>query len=173
MIHLDYIKAFAESKYMIDDISISLKKRNYVNARALYCSLSKKYTGYSLSKIGSKINRNHATVLHSINNIHDRNMKDDNFYINSYSVFKDDNNYKKLTNKSKRYIKDILSIKELYDNEKEKNIKLTKEIEDLIRLNNVLLNEDFLKITKSFNELNKNNKDSFIVRVEAILKMMK
>lgn len=51
------------------DISKKTRKREYAEARALYYVLCRKYTIYSLKKIGEEVNRDHASVIHGINNI--------------------------------------------------------------------------------------------------------
>lgn len=43
--------------------------RDFVYARQLYAYFCKQYTNESLSKIGKFINKDHATMIHSINQI--------------------------------------------------------------------------------------------------------
>ena len=43
--------------------------REFVYARQLYSYFCKEYTNESLAKIGKFINKNHATIIHSINQI--------------------------------------------------------------------------------------------------------
>ena len=45
--------------------------REFVYARQLYSYFCKEYTNESLAKIGKFINKNHATIIHSINQIKD------------------------------------------------------------------------------------------------------
>lgn len=43
--------------------------REFVYVRQLYSYFCKKYTNYSLTKIGKFINKDHATIIHSIKQI--------------------------------------------------------------------------------------------------------
>ena len=65
--------------------------REFVYARQLYSYFCKEYTNESLAKIGKFINKNHATIIHSINQIkgyydYDNVIKNDVDKINN--VFK-------------------------------------------------------------------------------------
>ena len=51
------------------DLENICRRREYVYARALYFGLCKELTKDSLDFIGSTLDKNHATVLHNINNI--------------------------------------------------------------------------------------------------------
>ena len=56
------------------------RKREYVYARQLYAYFARKYTKDVLSNIGKFINKDHATILHSINQVNnfldtDKQMK--------------------------------------------------------------------------------------------------
>jgi|AntAceMinimDraft_6_1070360.scaffolds.fasta_scaffold07770_10 hypothetical protein len=51
------------------DISTDSRKRNFVDARAFYYELARKITICSLYEIGKPLGKNHATVLHSLNNV--------------------------------------------------------------------------------------------------------
>lgn len=48
----------------IEDLQSKKRKREIVDARQVYCRRCCEYTRASLSKIGSLINRDHATVMH-------------------------------------------------------------------------------------------------------------
>jgi len=63
-----------EIKNIIEnELNISLdentRKRENVYARALYCKISKDKTNSTLKEIGRLINKDHATVMHAINNV--------------------------------------------------------------------------------------------------------
>ena len=60
--------------YSIESELISGKslKGNLVKARQMYCYLCKKYTDFSLCKISKIINRDHATVIHSVKKINNQ-----------------------------------------------------------------------------------------------------
>jgi len=66
----EFIKKYLDKRLGID---ISDKKRNneYVFARALYFKLSGMYTGLSLAKQASVVNRDHSTAIHNNNNVVD------------------------------------------------------------------------------------------------------
>lgn len=59
------------NKHFDVDIMQKSQKRNIVMARASYYWIAQKSTKKSLSKIGLKVNKNHATVIHSIKNFED------------------------------------------------------------------------------------------------------
>tara|TARA_R100000329_G_scaffold151490_1_gene147927 strand:+ start:9651 stop:10055 length:405 start_codon:yes stop_codon:yes gene_type:complete len=48
------------------DITEKTRKFEYVFARACYYYLCRKFGGFSYSKIGMSVNKNHATVLHGL-----------------------------------------------------------------------------------------------------------
>lgn len=81
-IRLDRIKASEGDKLKIilevvsnyykvseEDIKSQYRKMEIVEARRMFCYLSRMFTNKSLNKIGLMINRNHATVLHQFQNI--------------------------------------------------------------------------------------------------------
>jgi len=46
------------------DIREKIRTRDYVNARTIYCYMSRRFTSCTFKQIGTIINRNHATILH-------------------------------------------------------------------------------------------------------------
>ena len=50
------------------NVDIVSRKRNFVEARALYYNLLRDVLGMTLQSIADTVKKNHATVLHSINN---------------------------------------------------------------------------------------------------------
>tara|TARA_R110000803_G_scaffold201950_1_gene266890 strand:+ start:475 stop:960 length:486 start_codon:yes stop_codon:yes gene_type:complete len=64
------IKQLVEDYFKLD-FSKKLRKREYVEARAIYYKLLRENTRMSLAAIGSSMNRDHATVLHSLRQIED------------------------------------------------------------------------------------------------------
>jgi hypothetical protein len=50
------------------DIEKPVRRNNYVEARMIYYKLVRDNTHYSLSRIGSTVSRDHATVLYSLRN---------------------------------------------------------------------------------------------------------
>jgi len=57
------IKEIVEQHYKLD-ITTKTRKREYVEARAIYFYLTRQYTRMSLSSIGKTMDRDHSTVLH-------------------------------------------------------------------------------------------------------------
>ena len=60
--------------------------RKFIYARAMYYYICSKHTTYNISEIGRSLNKNHATVLHSIDQFpymlkFDKKLNEDFFYI--------------------------------------------------------------------------------------------
>jgi chromosomal replication initiator protein len=67
----------------LEQLRSKTRKREIVEARQIYCKLAKKRTKYTLEQIGSAINKDHATVLHSVrtcNNLIETNINFKNKY---------------------------------------------------------------------------------------------
>ena len=64
----DTIKQIVESYFEIN-ISRNTRKRQYVEARAIYFKLCREFTQLSLGQIGESVNRDHASVLHGVRSI--------------------------------------------------------------------------------------------------------
>ena len=64
----DTIKQIVESYFEIS-ISRNTRKRQYVEARAIYFKLCRIFTQLSLEQIGKSVNRDHASVLHGCRSI--------------------------------------------------------------------------------------------------------
>ena len=64
----DTIKQIVESYFEIS-ISRNTRKRQYVEARAIYFKLCRIFTQLSLEQIGKSVNRDHASVLHGVRSI--------------------------------------------------------------------------------------------------------
>ena len=67
----------------LEQLRSKTRKRGIVEARQIYCKLAKKRTKYTLEQIGSAINKDHATVLHSVrtcNNLIETNINFKNKY---------------------------------------------------------------------------------------------
>lgn len=69
VIDLDYIRGFVESNLGIV-LSKNTREREYVEARALYFKICRDFTQHSFADIGKTLSKNHATVLHAINNVY-------------------------------------------------------------------------------------------------------
>ena len=64
----DTIKQIVENYFEIS-ISRNTRKRQYVEARAIYFKLCRIFTQLSLEQIGKSVNRDHASVLHGVKSI--------------------------------------------------------------------------------------------------------
>ena len=62
---IEEIRNYVESKTGLD-ISRKTRKRQYVDARALYYKLCRENTDASLEEIGTLVNRDHSSVVHSV-----------------------------------------------------------------------------------------------------------
>tara|TARA_R100000353_G_scaffold126523_3_gene89841 strand:- start:1559 stop:1999 length:441 start_codon:yes stop_codon:yes gene_type:complete len=77
-----------------DEFKINIKRKTrkhiYVVARTIYFKLCRDYTNYSLQRIGLTLGKDHATVMHAIDNIFEswnfcqKYSKRDKKYINIY-----------------------------------------------------------------------------------------
>ena len=58
--------------FSTDELASKTRKREVADARHIFCYLaSKAYGRFTLKQIGAKINRDHASVLHAKNKVHD------------------------------------------------------------------------------------------------------
>lgn len=110
------------------DIMIKSRKRDVVMARAVYYWVAKNTTSHSLTTIGEFVNKDHATVIYSLNSIEDWIL---------YDKF-----YKRKVNLIKKNVFNRLTLKEFEQkklNEKYKLLKiarqlLSKRIENLTKV---------------------------------------
>jgi chromosomal replication initiation ATPase DnaA len=70
----------------IEEIKSSSRKYRLVAVRQSFCFLSKKKTTLSLNQIGSLIDRNHATVIHSIKMTKNRKEMGEKDFIKIYRL---------------------------------------------------------------------------------------
>ena len=69
-----------ECSINVSDIADKTRKREVVNGRFIFCGIMKEYFGYSLKKIGEFVgNRDHTTIIHSIEKYHDRYQTEDDY----------------------------------------------------------------------------------------------
>lgn len=78
----DYVKNVTEL-----DIKESSRRREYVDARALFYVLAKKWTRRSNVDIGSFVDKDHATVIHSEKLFFNTIYKHDNFFKKAFDCF--------------------------------------------------------------------------------------
>ena len=82
-IKLDFIIDTLQNKTGLD-LRRNTRKREYFLVRAIYYKLAKEYTLCSLDKIGSELNKDHATVLHGINKF---NLEMKKYYPELYELY--------------------------------------------------------------------------------------
>lgn len=90
-ITIDFIKKTVEKMSGIEDISIPIRKENYVELRCVYYKLCKDFSlelkNPTLFEIGDCIKRNHATVIHGLKKFDDlittNSLKQKDVYFNS------------------------------------------------------------------------------------------
>lgn len=83
---IEEIRNYVESKTGLD-ISRKTRKRQYVDARALYYKLSRENTDASLEEIGALVNRDHSSVVHSVLHCFDAVYKFNPLIRNIYDDF--------------------------------------------------------------------------------------
>jgi len=66
----EMIKEIVEQHYQLK-LETNTRKREYVEARSIYYKLLREKTRLPLSHIGKTLNKDHATVLHSLKNLKD------------------------------------------------------------------------------------------------------
>ena len=146
---LQHIKDFVDSEFQID-ITKNTRERRYIEARSLYYFLAREYTPLSLTEIGRSLNRHHATVLHSINNVWDNAIRHNRWVRDSYSRFK------KIAQKEGFEDQDIYSLQ----------LKLIEANEEIFRLKSIDFSEyedlriKYEDLKKEYNKAQDQNKES-------------
>jgi hypothetical protein len=137
------IKEIVESYFKLS-ISRNTRKRQYVEARAIYFKLCREFTQLSLEQIGESVNRDHASVLHGVRSINtwvevDKRMK------NSMHI---------LRNKIINYQIEKDETVELNESIVLKYIQLKEQVKELEEINKNLSN-DLNEITEKHNKREK------------------
>lgn len=68
MINLEYLINYVNNIFEVD-IKINSRKREIVEARAFYYELARRLTTHTFQKIGDPLQKHHATVMYSLNNV--------------------------------------------------------------------------------------------------------
>ena len=139
----DTIKQIVENYFEIS-ISRNTRKRQYVEARAIYFKLCREFTQLSLEQIGKSVNRDHASVLHGVRSINtwvqvDKRMK------NSMHILK---------NKIINYQIEKDETVELNESIVLKYIQLKEQVKELQEINKNL-STDLNEITEKHNKREK------------------
>ena len=127
------IKEIVENYFEIS-ISRNTRKRQYVEARAIYFKLCREFTQLSLEQIGKSVNRDHASVLHGCRSINTWVEVDKRI----------NNNMRILKNKIVNYQKEKDETVELNESIVLKYIQLKEQVkwqEEMIQKLNTDLNE--------------------------------
>tara|TARA_R110002126_G_scaffold276986_1_gene422753 strand:+ start:53 stop:508 length:456 start_codon:yes stop_codon:yes gene_type:complete len=137
------IKEIVENYFEIS-ISRNTRKRQYVEARAIYFKLCREFTQLSLEQIGKSVNRDHASVLHGVRSINtwvqvDKRMK------NSMHILK---------NKIINYQIEKDETVELNESIVLKYIQLKEQVKELQEINKNL-STDLNEITEKHNKREK------------------
>lgn len=61
-----------ECEVSIKDILSRSRKSEAVKGRHIFCAILKNYYGYKLKKIGGIVDRDHTSIIHSIEQFHNR-----------------------------------------------------------------------------------------------------
>lgn len=178
MITLKLIKDYYETESGIKDLSIKLRTRDIADVRFCFFVSCKKYTGFSLEKIGSAVNRNHASVINGT-------KKFNNLY--GTLSFTANDVYKKV-NKKLEFIEkksnndfdllnceDIELLKQYYRIKHIEHTNLTHRIINRLNKENkeILSKLDYLpdSLIKAINQLDLQDYDEFIKRTELFIKV--
>lgn len=77
--HIEKIKKLIKLEYGYD-VDSPTRKREIVETRAMYYTILKEFTNLTLSGIARTVGKNHATILHGLNNF--KNWRKQNKYLN-------------------------------------------------------------------------------------------
>ena len=134
------IKEIVESYFELS-ITRNTRKRQYVEARAIYYKLCRIFTQLSLEQIGKSVNRDHASVLHGVRSINTWEEVDKRM----------NNNMRILKNKIINYQVEKDKTVELNESIVLKYIQLKEQVKELEEINKTLstdLNEITIKHDK-------------------------
>lgn len=137
------IKEIVENYFEIS-ISRNTRKRQYVEARAIYFKLCREFTQLSLEQIGKSVNRDHASVLHGVRSINTWVQVDKRM----------NNNMRILKNKIVNYQKEKDETVELNESIVLKYIQLKEQVKELQEINKNL-STDLNEITEKHNKREK------------------
>lgn len=148
------------------DITSKCRDSEHVNARAIYYDIAyNKLRLGSLTSIGKSVNRDHATVLHSINNVFPHLKR---YYRQSYGQYKE--------------VLDRLVIDENFDASKtteerleditDKYNELLAKYEELVNSLDADQEDERHQIIKSIRRLPSEKLTTLKIRLDAILRMI-
>ena len=159
---LNSIKKYVEIKTLIENISTRSRKRKYTYARALFYRIAKDTTVHSLDEIGSYVGKGHCEVLNAFKGTFPQAYHSEVYISEAYDDYV--NNYKEskdLVLANDKTVKELI-LENLNLQEDIKELKSKKDIDNK-GINSLLI---------KFNELTEDKQDTFILRADAILKML-
>jgi hypothetical protein len=110
IVDLKYIRKFVENNLGIV-LSKNTREREYVEARALYFKLCRDFTSKSWFEIGKTLGKNHATVIHAVNNVYPVAQIDNKRLDHLYSVFEKSSESNSLKDASEDPYEDNLKLR--------------------------------------------------------------
>ena len=146
-ITLDKIKQFVDRHYGFN-IDRNTRKDEYIQARTMYYFISREYTSRPLSDIGALLNKDHATVIHNLNNNHVFYIKNNQNYINGLNSFND-------------YIIRYVEILDSKENKGNSDVKAIKE--SVLYIENTKLKEQLQDVKAEYEILRQNAKVSAVL----------
>lgn len=156
IIDLSYIRKFVESNLGIV-LTRNTRQREYVEARALYFKLCRDFTSKSWFDIGKTLDKNHATVIHAVNNVYPVASLDNKRLKHLYNVFE----------KSSESDSSLEASEDPY----EENTRLRSEIIRLNLLNNEI-KESMTKQQKIFDGLDSDEVDTVLDKISIFKKVI-
>lgn len=150
------------------DIRLDTRVKEYVFGRTLYYGLCKKYTHYSLASIGRSINKNHATVLHSLKNLErDVINNTDHFFAEKWIRANEviDDLFNNKDNMKKYDMRIQLSLLSSH------NERLISQVNELKNELSKLQSDEEKKLIELYRMLPEEDKHFLIMKAEVTLKM--
>ena len=125
----EMIKEIVDNYFELN-LKRNTRKRNYVEARAIFYKLCREFTKLSLEQIGQQVNRDHASVLHGIKSL--------NNWIEQDNRIK--NNLRILRNKIRNFEDEKNNIIELDESIVLKYVQLKEQVKEQDEIINDLRN---------------------------------
>jgi hypothetical protein len=145
------------------DITKKKKTNEYVFARTVYYKLCKELTNLPLEEIGSKVNKDHCSVLHNLKNF-EQTMKIPKFKklyftFKEFPVEKDRYQYTEILKLNEQIRTELIDLKQ-------KHRKLIEDIEEKNKI-------ETSKVEQLLQGLTQEQIDLVHIRIEAMVKMIK
>ena len=167
---MDEIKKYIEDYLNIEDISIRSRVREYAYARALFCKLAHELQNKTFEAIGEYSKRDRITARHSIVNTFPVAFESSGIIQKCYNDYKaKDNKIKLLIDGYESQETESLAVKIIHlEDVLKQSQEVIKELKSKKDIDNKGINSLLIK----FNQLTEDKQDTFILRADAILKML-